>query len=179
VAEVAPVILDVARDVTALAEKLAEPRVVFVTSPVERVTPESLTVRGGPTFHGRCFWTHASGAREAVGFVLTLGPAVDERIAELADGGELLEALFLDTASWLAIEDALRAFRSHLRGSWRARGRRLTPRLGPGYVDWPLTEQADLFTMFAGADLPVRLSEYCVMTPCKSISGLFGLVPAA
>ena len=40
------------------------------------------------------------------------------------------------------------------------------------------TEQPKLFSVFEGAPLPVTLSEYCVVTPKKSISGLFGLIPA-
>ena len=76
-----------------------------------------------------------------------------------------------------AIEDALRAFRLHLRDRVRSLRLRLSPRLGPGYLDWPLEEQARLFGLFAGESIPVTLSEYCVMTPKKSISGLFGLLP--
>jgi hypothetical protein len=133
----------------------------------------------GPTFSGRCFGAHLTQASDAVCFVLTLGPAVDERIGEMASGDELLEALFLETAGWLAVEDAVRKFRGHLNARLRPKRLRLTPRLGPGYVDWPLTEQPKLFSVFEGAPLPVALSEYCVMTPKKSISGLFGLIPAA
>ena len=96
----------------------------------------------------------------------------------MAETDELLEALFVETAGWLAIEDALRKFRGHLTARLRPKGLRLSPRLGPGYVDWPLTEQAEFFPMFRGTSLPVSLSEYCVMTPKKSISGLFGLIPA-
>jgi hypothetical protein len=174
--QIAPPIREAAEAMAAMAEKLADPRVVFLTKEVERVGPDTLTLSGGPTFHGRCFRTHVVSAREVVCFVVTIGGALDERVAEMADGHELLEALFLDTAGWLAIEDAARAFRSHLRGRVRPRGLRLSPRLGPGYLDWPLGEQTALLGLFAEDSLPVTLSEYSVMTPKKSISGLFGLL---
>ncbi len=170
-------ILEAAEAMIAVGEKLADPQVVFLTRGVERVGPETLRLVDGPTFHGRCFGTHVASAREVACFILTIGPALDERVAEMADGSELLEALFLDTAGWLAIEDAVRAFRSHLRGRVRTQGLRLGPRLGPGYLDWPLGEQTPLFGLFSGPPLPVTLSEYCVMTPRKSISGLFGFLP--
>jgi hypothetical protein len=175
--QVAPAILAVAEDMVRLAEKLADPRVVYLARPVARVDAGSLAVAGAPAFHGRAFGTHAAAAREAVCFVATIGPALDERVAELAEGGELLEALFLDTAGWLAMEAALRGFRRHLAARARPRGLRLSPRLGPGYLDWPLTEQPRLFSLFGGSPLPVTLSEHCVMTPKKSVSGLFGLLP--
>ena len=177
VEQVAAPILAAAREMIALAEKLAVPEFAFATRGIERVTPEGLGLTGGPSFSGRCFGTHLSRAREAVCFVMTLGPALDERISEMAEGDELLEALFLDTAGWLAIEEAVRAFRSHLAARTRGEACRLSPRLAPGYLDWPLTEQAQLFSVFAGSQLPVRLSEYAVMTPKKSLSGLFGVIP--
>lgn len=177
--KVAPVIREIAEEMVRAGEKLAVPRIVFSSRQIDNVGLEALTVGQGPTFHGRCFATHLKRACEVVCFVATIGPALDERVTELAEGDELLEALFLDTAGWLSIEDALRAFRRHLGLRARPRGLRLSPRLGPGYLDWPLTEQREFFSIFAGSPLPVVLSDHCVMRPKKSISGLFGLVPSA
>lgn len=177
--QVAPVVREIAADMARIAEDLASPEVAFVSRPVDHVGSDRAILLDGPTFSGRCFGRHLSNATDVVCFVLTIGPAVDDRVGELAAGDELLEALFLETAGWLAIEDAVRQFRRHIRGRIRSKGQRLSPRLGPGYVDWPLTEQPQLFSVFQGASLPVELSEYCVMTPKKSLSGLFGLIPTA
>jgi len=175
---VARPIREAAEEMVAIAEQLVDPRIVFVRRLIERVDGEMLALREGPTFRGRCFGTHLSQAREAVCFLATIGPALDERVAGLADAGDLLEALFLDAAGWLAIEGALRAFRVDL--AWRVHrdGLRLSPRLGPGFLDWSLTEQVQFFSAFHGVSVPVTVSEYCVMTPKKSISGLFGLIRA-
>jgi hypothetical protein len=170
-------IRDAAQAMIEAAEKLIDPRVAFITRDVERLGAESLTLSSGPTFHGRCFATHLPRARQVVCFVATLGPALDERVTGLADADDLLEAVFLEAAGWLAIEKLLRAFRGSLGARVRPR-QRLSPRLGPGFLDWPLTEQPALFSSFGDAPLPVSVSEYCVMTPKKSISGIFGLLPA-
>lgn len=177
--QVPPVIRDVARDMLRLVETLAAPEVVFLTKPVDRVGSDTLQLVDGPTFHSRCFGTHLGSAAEVVCFLCTIGPAVDERVGRMVETDELLEALFVESGGWLAIEDALRKFRGSLTARVRPKGLRLSPRFGPGYVDWPLTEQAELFSMFHGTSLPLSLSEYCVMTPKKSISGLFGLIPTA
>ena len=176
--QVAPPIREAAQDMIAVADSLVDPRVVFVRGGIDRVDRDTLTLAGGPTFHGRCFTTHLSHAREAVCFVATLGPALDERVIALADAGDLLEAVFLEAAGWLAIERVLRAFRVHLGAEAHPARQRLSPRLGPGFLDWALTEQQAFFSVFRGARLPVSVSEYSVMTPKKSISGLFGLLPA-
>jgi hypothetical protein len=176
---VAPAIREVGRDMLHLAENLAAPDVVFIRKSVDSADRDALRLVDGPTFHGRCFQTHLAEASEVICFVCTIGAALDERVTQMTESDELLEALFVETAGWLAIEDALRKFRSRLTAELRPKGRRLSPRLAPGFMDWALTEQPELFSVFSGAPLPVSLSEYCVMTPKKSISGLFGVLPAS
>lgn len=173
---VARPIREAAEEMVTVAEQLVDPRIVFARRLIERVDGEMLVLQEGPTFHGRCFDTHLSRAREAVCFLATIGPALDERVSGLADAGDLLEALLLDTAGWLAIEGALRAFRVDLASRVHPDRLRLSPRLGPGFLDWSLTEQVQFFSVFNGMSVPVTVSEYCVMTPKKSISGLFGLI---
>ncbi len=110
-------------------------------------------------------------------FVLTLGPAIDAETERLTAADEIVEALFLEMAGWLAVEQATKALAQHVSDRVRSERLGLTRRLGPGYVDWPLDEQAGLFALLAGAPLPVRLLESCAMIPKKSRSGLYGLRP--
>ena len=88
---------------------------------------------------------------------------------------ELLEAYLLDTAGWAAIEGAVRALRLDLAARARAHGARLTHRLAPGYVDWPLEEQRALLALIPSTDGLVRLTEHGLLVPLKSITGVFGL----
>lgn len=178
-AQAAPAIRDVAEAMLALADTLIDPAVAYVTRPVESAGGDGLRLAGGPRFRGRCLAAHCAAAREVMCFVATLGPALEVRAGELSDDGQLLEALFLEAAGWLALEDTLRAFRAEQRSRLRPLGLRPGPRLGPGYLDWPLTEQPDLFRLFDAAALPVTLSAHGVMVPRKSLSGLFGIVPRA
>ena len=62
-----------------------------------------------------------AGCTEAAAFVLTLGARIDERVIAQCDAGDLLDALLLETAAWLALEDATRQFRAHLRAVASAR----------------------------------------------------------
>jgi cobalamin-dependent methionine synthase I len=58
-------------------------------------------------------------------------------------------------------------------------GQGVTLRFSPGYCDWPLDEQRPLFELFTDhAALEVELSRSCLMSPRKSVSGLFGILPA-
>ena len=109
--------------------------------------------------------------------MLTLGEAIDTKVMALLESGEIVEALFLETAGWLGVEQATRALAGHLQQRANAGGLRLTRRLGPGHKEWDLEEQRILFGLFSDTDLPVRLLDSCAMLPKKSRSGLYGLRP--
>jgi len=111
----------------------------------------------------------------AVAFVLTIGDGVDQKVHNHAAAGDVVEALFLETAAWLAIEAATRKFVLSLRDKATRRGLGLTRRFAPGYSDWALSEQRYLFSLLSGTQLPVQLLESGAMLPKMSRSGLYGL----
>ncbi|MCL4768052.1 MAG: hypothetical protein KJZ80_17650 [Hyphomicrobiaceae bacterium] len=110
-------------------------------------------------------------------FVLTLGSGIDTEVARYTNAGELLEALFLETAAWLAIEQATRALVISLRDGAAARGLALTRRFAPGYADWALIEQKLLFSYLGtkGKAFPVELLDSGAMVPNMSRTGMYGL----
>ena len=52
---------------------------------------------------------------------------------------------------------------------------RHTHRFSPGYCGWPLTDQKLLFELLGGTPSGITLSETCLMSPVKSISGIIGI----
>lgn len=111
-------------------------------------------------------------------FVVTLGPRLDERVHELFEAMDGLEGLFLDTAGWVVAQSALSAVRQTLGARARAEGARLTGRMGPGYLDWPLEEQSALVRTLAGGEpLPgIEVLESGAILPQKTITGFYGLI---
>jgi hypothetical protein len=176
---VAPVVHERARQMAALAESLVEPRGWMRQVSVDAVGPEgSVQLAGDLEFQSRGLARLMRGAAEAVLVVLTIGPALERRAQALIDSEELVEGLLLDTAGWAAIDALTRDLRGRLRAQARARSQRLTARMAPGFDDWGLEQQRVLFAAFGEGDLSVRLTEACVMLPRKSVSGVYGLVPA-
>ena len=114
-------------------------------------------------------------------FVVTLGPQVDERVHQLFEAMDGLEGLFLDTAGWVVVQSALSAVRRRSATRARSEGYRLTRRIGPGYLDWPLEEQAIVFRALAAGDTlpPIEVLDSGAILPEKTLTGLFGLVPLA
>ena len=104
-------------------------------------------------------------------------------IASLLKGSERF-ALFAATAgmafqeyqdSLKAEGDILKCFIADISGELR--GERHTNRLSPGYCGWHLTGQKTLFRLMGGAPCGISLSDVCLMTPIKSISGIIGIGP--
>lgn len=175
---VPPPIWEAARRMAERAAQLVEPRAVVRVSRVAATGSDAARRVDGFAFSGRAVATLLAGCPSAVTFVLTLGPRLEAETASLGERRELLEAFLLDTAGWAAIETAARDLRLGLAARARSRGWRLTHRLAPGYLDWPLDEQRALLGLVGDAAGSVQLSEHGVLIPFKSISGLFGLAPA-
>lgn len=176
-ARIRPRVRDIATKAAHTAQTLAAPEAYYRRVGIRSCTPEMLELDGGVSFHSARFAKVFADCGEVVAFVLTLGPALDAETERMTAADEIVEALFLEMAGWLAVEQATKALALHV--AEEVRDERLGPtrRLGPGYVDWPLDEQAGLFALLEDAPLPVRLLDSCAMIPKKSRSGLYGLRP--
>ena len=170
-----------------LASSLLDPIVAYRQVPVERCNGRGLVLEAGIEFESPVFAAFADGAREVIVFVLSAGSEFGPQVENFLATEDVLDALFLETAGWLAIEGATRSFARKLREVAGRQGLRTTRRLGPGYsykterglVEWGLEDQHRLFGVFGDAPLPVELLESGVMLPKLSRSGMYGLVPRA
>jgi hypothetical protein len=167
----------IATAMTAKAAALVAPTATFRKVPIDSLDGASLRLSMGVSLTAENFGTVLCNCDQVLPFILTLGEALDDEVGRMLEKGEIVEALFMETAGWLAIEQASRELAIHLQEMIKKEGLCLTRRLGPGYNEWDLLEQRPLFELFSGTKLPVRLMESCAMYPKKSRSGLYGLRP--
>jgi len=168
-----------------IASRLSEPAVAYRHVPICQLREDCLELPDGVTLHCEAFARFLDGCTEVAPFVLSTGEKLSRKVVELVDAGDLLEGVLLEAAGWLAIEDATRQFKVHLREESLRRKLRITSRLGPGYSYkignrvsiWALEEQPALFRLFGDAELPVSLMHSCAMQPKMSRSGMFGIGP--
>ena len=182
-----PAILKSAESVRDMVQDRATPVVHFRRVPIRSCAADRLMLDGGTELNSKVFADVMAESREVVVFVLTLGTGLDDLGDEMNAGDHLLEALFVETGGWHAIEEVTRLFAHYLTTALAPEGLRLTRRIGPGYIlksgddqpAWPLEEQERLFALFPDGSLPVRLLETsAAMVPKMSRSGLYGLRPA-
>lgn len=182
---VRPAVRRMAERIAELAASAIAPTVHHCRIGIEHCDETGIRLADGTAFQSPIFAKHTRNCREAVAFVMTLGSRFDLTQKNLSDAGNLLEAVFLETAGWVAIEEATRLFTRHFANVALEDGLDLSRRLAPGYVfrvgnrkvDWPLEEQKEFFAIFKDINLPVALLESCAMTPKMSRTGFFGLRP--
>lgn len=163
----------------------ATPEVSYRIASVDSVDREGMRLDSGIHLKSPIFTQYLSESTQVVAFALTVGDQIDNQTTEWMNEEKLVEALFLESAAWLGVENATKQFVTILR-QWAMRHNlRISRRLGPGYsypvngksIQWELHDQQPLFAMFGDADISIRLLESSAMLPKMSRSGLFGITP--
>lgn len=166
-----------AEETAARAEAALAPAAYVCRADVRSCADDVLTLTAGSTFQSAEFSKVLTDCQAVFATIVTVGTGLDDELQRCLTDDDILSALFLETAGWIAMEKATKALRAHLTALAQGEGHRLSRRLAPGYSDWELTEQAVLFALFDGVDVPVRLLDSSVMLPKMSRSGLYGLLP--
>lgn len=182
--QIRPAVLNAAESMAEVANRAGTPDVRYRRFAIERLDDDgTLQLADGVKFHSQAFNSILADARDVVLFVLTLGQGLDLIARNLNAAGNLLEAVMLESAAWMAIEHATKDFARFLTSQAAGENLVLTRRMAPGYgfhvagrkVDWPLEQQAQLFAALGPGPLPVQVLESGAMTPKMSRSGLWGL----
>jgi len=109
-------------------------------------------------------------------FVITIGKEIDERIQYNITKNPSY-GFILDYVAAAAAEEAAEILQQFIRETLPD-DKTVTYRYSPGYCDWPLSEQKQLFREIPHEKIGVNLSDSCLMSPQKSVSGVFGVCSA-
>jgi len=126
---------------------------------------------------GRAVARHLEGCGAVILMAATLGSGV-ERLLRRAQTADMAEALVLDACGSAAIENVCDNLCALL--AERFFPRSLTSRFSPGYGDFSLEQQRELFAVLdVTRRLGVTLSAGGVMLPQKSVTALIGVSDGA
>ena len=105
-------------------------------------------------------------------FVATLGHGFDREMKKIMEGS-MLESLFLDAAGSVLIEHYVGLIEEEVKRRFATEGLEASLRFSPGYCDWETGEgQKALFSLIDAESIGVKINEYGMMTPIKSVSGI-------
>ena len=106
-------------------------------------------------------------------FAVTAGQEFEAYTHQLKQEGDILRSFLLDTIGTCIAERAGDYMENRLEE--QIGGLNHTNRFSPGYCGWHLTEQKKIFHLLGDTPCGIQLSEVCLMTPIKSISGIIGV----
>jgi hypothetical protein len=159
-------------------DSMLKPRLCYRMVGLAEVTPAGVRLSEGTRFRSPKLARALSRAESICCFVATVGPAVDVEIQRLLQQRRYADAYVLDALGSTAAENVVEQFHRRMTARRKEKNGAVTLRFSPGYCDWPIQEQRPLFNLIAKTDKPgVILNDRCLMTPRKSVSGLFGILP--
>jgi hypothetical protein len=185
--QVQPDLLSQAEQAIALGQTLWQPVAIYDWFDVQRVDGEHVYLSGEDTLHTSQpsavlqvgpkadLLDHA---RRVLVSVITIGPALEQRVQELQAAREGLQSYLLDSAGVVALGSVGEALRCLVEEAAADLGWGVSPSLSPGsLVGWPLRGQRELCALLPIEEIGVQLTNHYVLVPSKSVSGLVGLGP--
>ena len=149
------------------------------TVPLELKRGESGLYAGALPLEGKDIAAHLEGCTHALLFGATLGAGVDAllRRTQVLD---MAEAVVLDAAANVLIEEYADRAEEELRQTMRGAGFFMTGRFSPGYGDFPISVQRELIRLLDGpGKIGLTVGESFLMSPHKSITAVLGLADRA
>ena len=151
-----------------LAQGLIRPRAVYEVAYVGAKGEETVEV-ASTTFESHILRNNLDRANKVFPYIITVGPELERAASAQSD---LLKQYYLEEMANMALESAADWLGDRLEARYGVTG---LANMSPGSLeDWPITEQAKLFSIFGDTEkaVGVRLTDSMLMLPRKSISGI-------
>lgn len=153
-------------------KKLSVPKAIYQNYWVKDIGEHSVVLEGSAfSLLGKSITHHLWNAKRVTLFVVTIGPNLEKRIAEV---NSITNSAILDAVGSVAVEycaDFLNEMINVMAGD---EGFKTIKRYSPGYGDWELKEQKGLLHQLNASQIGVTLTSAYQMKPQKSISGVIG-----
>jgi hypothetical protein len=108
-------------------------------------------------------------------FTCTIGEAMEDWSRQKMKVKRHLLGYFIDTIASIVIESAVDYLHRFIGRQMRRQNLLVTNRYSPGYCSWLVSDQHKLFSLLPDNFCGIRLNEYGLMSPIKSMSGIIGI----
>jgi len=159
------------------AYELIEPAYSCVVRDIEGVDGRRVFVGDSVVFDSQVIAELLGQCHEVAAFLATIGGRLEKRVRAFAKEGRVLEATILDAAGSEAAEKVAGALEDRIGEIACAQGLGISMRYSPGYCDWDIAQQRELFRAMNGESVGIHLTDGLLMVPRKSISGIIGIGP--
>lgn len=106
--------------------------------------------------------------------VVTIGNSLEDKISEFFTNKEYSRGLALDAVGTVAVRYLSRYVRSIICKEAKEKHLQTTKHFTPGTAGWDISQQKNIFEIIPADKIGVKLTEYYMMVPKKSLSWTMG-----
>ena len=170
-----PRLVEMAQRAMEDAVPLLEPRTLFQDLEVEKLHHDQLLLDGGSRLSGKLIAEHLGPAMRVIVILCTIGEALEEYATRVANE-DIVHSLALDGVGSAAVELLANNACRHFEEQALDIGMQTSIPLSPGMVGWSVeVGQPEVFKILQPSQIGVRLSEFGLMLPRKSLTMVLGL----
>ena len=125
---------------------------------------------------GKSIGKHLDACDKVICLAATIGEKIENEVTQRFKIGEYVSSMLLDAAATTAVEQVADTMENAINQEVSKQGYKMRWRFSPGYGDWPLTQQPELFRLAGAEEIDMKLSSAMMMIPRKSITAIIGLV---
>jgi hypothetical protein len=151
------------------------PSYTYVIGDILSVEESSVTFEGPVMIKSRIIAELLKRCQKVAVFALTIGNHLEEMVAYLAENNLVLQATVLDAIGSGVTEKLAVYVGERIKDIASAEGLVTSRRFSPGYCDWNVKQQQEIFHSLDGDTAGIRLTDSQLMMPRKSISGIIGI----
>ncbi len=135
----------------------------------------------GPDGHvsfaaGKIICRQLNTARRFAVFVATVGREYNDWMKGIEAQNDMFRTYVADCVGSQIVESAADYMEKVLQNEIDAQGLKRTNRYSPGYCNWHVSCQPDIFSLFPEKNpCGIELNDSCLMFPVKSVSGIIGI----
>ena len=130
---------------------------------------------GFSSFNSKGLCRNLEGCEEAIVFAATIGINMDRAVARYSRLSPV-KGIMMQAIGAERIESLCDAFNAEVESWANGEEKRLRPRFSPGYGDFPLEAQKDIFkTLDCARKIGLTLTDSLLMSPTKSVTAIIGI----
>jgi hypothetical protein len=157
------------QDLIRIAHSVVRPKVIYGVSYVNNRSDDDVEI-DGVRFTSRVLRINLDGIERVFPYIMTIGKELEDKATSFSD---LVRRYCLETIGNITLDFIAEYLEDYLKRKYRLRK---ISEMNPGSLeDWPITQQAQLFSLFGNVEnlVGVRLTDSFLMIPKKSVSGIY------
>lgn len=143
---------------------------------IDRIDSPKVILEDGTVLSGTKLAELMKDCDQALIMLATGGSKIMDFIDRLQKEGKMSEAVVIDAAASEITDSVLDLVMLHVNQMLRSKGKALIKmRFSPGYGDFDLEQQRELYRLINGGSFDITLNEACLLIPEKSVLAVAGI----